>query len=85
SGIDMLEEGGRFSVIAFHSLEDRMVKDLFRSWEKGCICPPDFPVCCCGRRSKLRVLTRKPIMPGETEIMSNPRARSARLRTAVRI
>ncbi len=85
SGIDMLEEGGRFSIIAFHSLEDRMVKNLFRSWEKGCICPPDFPVCCCNRRSKLRVLTRRPFMPGEAEIASNPRARSARLRTAVRI
>ncbi|MDO9515319.1 MAG: 16S rRNA (cytosine(1402)-N(4))-methyltransferase RsmH [Syntrophales bacterium] len=85
SGIDMLEEGGRFSIIAFHSLEDRMVKNLFRSWEKGCICPPDFPVCCCNRKSKLKVLTRRPVMPGEAEIISNPRARSARLRTAVRI
>jgi len=85
SGIDMLEEGGRFSIIAFHSLEDRMVKDLFRSWEKGCVCPPDFPVCSCNRKSKLRVLTRRPVMPGEAEIASNPRARSARLRTAVRI
>jgi len=85
SGIDMLKEGGRFSIIAFHSLEDRMVKDLFRSWEKGCVCPPDFPVCRCNRRSKLRVLTRRPVVPGEAEIASNPRARSARLRTAVRI
>lgn len=85
SGIDILEEGGRFSIIAFHSLEDRMVKNLFRSWEKGCICPPDFPVCRCGRKSKVRVVTRRPVMPGEEEIMSNPRARSARLRTAVRI
>ena len=85
SGIDMLEEGGRISIIAFHSLEDRMVKNLFRSWEKGCICPPDLPVCSCNRKSKLRVLTRRPVMPGEAEIMSNPRARSARLRTAVRV
>ncbi|MDD5723096.1 MAG: 16S rRNA (cytosine(1402)-N(4))-methyltransferase RsmH [Syntrophales bacterium] len=85
SGIDMLEEGGRFSIIAFHSLEDRMVKDLFRSWEKGCICPPDFPMCCCNRKRKLKVLTRRPVMPGEAEIMSNPRARSARLRTAIRV
>ncbi len=84
-GIDMLEEGGRFSVIAFHSLEDRIVKELFRSWEKGCVCPPDFPVCRCGRAGKLKVLTRRPRMSGKAEIISNPRARSARLRTAVRI
>ncbi len=85
SGIDMLEEGGRFSIISFHSLEDRIVKDRFRSWEKGCICPPDFPVCRCGRSPKLKVLTKKPVMSGEDEIVSNPRARSARLRTAIRI
>ena len=84
-GIDMLEEGGRFSIISFHSLEDRIVKDRFRSWEKGCICPPDFPVCRCGRSPKLKVLTKKPVMSGEDEIVSNPRARSARLRTAIRI
>ena len=84
-GIDMLEEGGRFSVIAFHSLEDRMVKEQFRSWEKGCVCPPDFPICRCGRTAKLKVLTRRPRMSGEAEVISNPRARSARLRTAMRI
>jgi len=85
SGIDMLEEEGRFSIISFHSLEDRIVKTLFRSWEKGCICPPDFPVCCCNRKSKLKMLTRKAVMPGKAEITFNPRARSARLRTAIRI
>lgn len=85
NGIDMLEEGGIFSIISFHSLEDRMVKNLFRSWEKGCICPPDFPVCCCNRKSKLKVPVRRAVMPEDAEIASNPRARSARLRTAIRI
>ena len=84
-GIDVLNEGGRFSVISFHSLEDRITKNLFRSWERGCVCPPDFPICVCNRKSKLKVLTRKPVTPGEVEIHSNPRARSAKLRTAMRI
>jgi len=84
-GIDVLNKGGRFSVISFHSLEDRITKNLFRSWEKGCVCPPDFPICVCNRKSKLKVLTRKPVTPGEVELNSNPRARSAKLRTAMRI
>lgn len=84
-GIDVLREGGRFSIISFHSLEDRIVKHLFREAERGCICPRDFPVCTCHRKKTLRVLTRRPMMPGEEEKMLNPRARSARLRTAERV
>lgn len=78
--IDLLNEGGRICVITFHSLEDRIVKDNFRKNEHPCICPPDFPVCVCGRKSKGRVITRKVIVPSEEELQENPRASSAKLR-----
>ncbi len=84
-GFELLETGGRFSVISFHSLEDRMVKDYFRSWEKGCTCPPDFPFCTCGKQGRARLITRKAVKAGPAEIAANPRARSARLRTVERI
>ncbi len=84
SSSDMLKRGGRLAIISFHSLEDRIVKDAFRAAQKGCTCPPDLPVCNCRRESKLQVITKRPLYPGVDEVASNPRARSARLRTAER-
>ena len=78
--IDMLKPGGRLCIITFHSLEDRIVKNAFRRNEKPCICPPEFPVCVCGRISKGRVITRKPILPGKEELAQNRRSASAKLR-----
>lgn len=78
--IDRLKPGGRLSIITFHSLEDRIVKNGFRKNENPCICPPDFPVCVCGRKSKGRVVTGKPILPSEREREENTRSRSAKLR-----
>jgi len=83
--VEALKTGGRISIISFHSLEDRIVKDAFRSWEKGCICPPDFPFCTCGRKQKLRLIGRKPVTAAADEIESNPRARSAKLRTSEKV
>lgn len=78
--IDMLGDGGRICIITFHSLEDRIVKTIFRKNENPCTCPPDFPVCVCGQKSKGRVITRKPILPSEREMEENPRSKSAKLR-----
>lgn len=78
--VDLLNPGGRLSIITFHSLEDRMVKTRFRTNENPCICPPDFPVCVCGRKSKGKVITRKPIVPTEEEIEENKRSKSSKLR-----
>jgi 16S rRNA (cytosine1402-N4)-methyltransferase len=80
-----LRPGGRLVVIAYHSLEDRCVKQRFREAERGCRCPPRTPVCVCGGVKQLRVLTRRPVKPDEAEIRANPRARSARLRAAERL
>ena len=84
AALEMLRPGGRLAVISFHSLEDRIVKRFFAAQAKGCTCPPDFPVCVCGRQPTLRLLTRKPVRPAQDEIDANPRAASARLRAAVR-
>ena len=78
--IDLLNPNGRLCIITFHSLEDRIVKSAFRTAENPCICPPDFPVCVCGRKPKGKCVTRKPIVSGETELSENPRAHSAKLR-----
>ncbi len=80
--LERLNPGGRLAVITFHSLEDRPVKAAMQSWAKGCTCPPDFPVCVCGNKPKAKLITRKPILPGEEELNANPRARSAKLRVA---
>ena len=83
--IDLLNPGGRLSIITFHSLEDRIVKNRFRINENPCTCPPDFPVCVCGKKSKGRVVTRKPILPSEEEMRENSRSKSAKLRVFERI
>jgi 16S rRNA (cytosine1402-N4)-methyltransferase len=78
--IDLLDEGGRICIITFHSLEDRIVKSIFRKNENPCTCPPSFPVCMCGKKSKGKVITRKPILPSEEEMERNRRSKSAKLR-----
>ena len=80
--IPMLAQGGRLAVISFHSLEDRIVKTEFARAAKGCTCPPEFPVCICGKEPQVRLLPKKPILPSAAELEENPRARSAKLRVA---
>ncbi len=82
---ERLSPGGRICILTFHSLEDRIVKQTFRSLENPCTCPKDFPVCVCGKKQVLRVITRKPILPGAEEVKENPRSRSAKLRIAERV
>jgi 16S rRNA (cytosine1402-N4)-methyltransferase len=85
AAFEMLRPGGRLAVISFHSLEDRIVKRFLRERARGCTCPPEFPVCVCGREPDARILTPKPVRPSAREVELNPRAASARLRAAVKV
>jgi 16S rRNA (cytosine1402-N4)-methyltransferase len=84
AALEMLHPGGRLAVISFHSLEDRIVKRFLRDRERGCTCPPDFPVCVCGHEPELRAIERRPVRPSQAEVAANPRSASARLRAAVK-
>ena len=85
TAVGRLASGGRLAVITFHSLEDRIVKNSMAEAAKGCVCPPSFPVCVCGRKPSVKVLTHKPIVSGEQELNENPRARSAKLRVCEKL
>ena len=85
AAIPKLNPGGRLAVITFHSLEDRIVKNAMANASKGCTCPPNFPVCVCGKKPQVKIITRKPIVSGEEELERNPRARSAKLRICEKI
>lgn len=84
-GIDILSPGGRMAIISFHSLEDRIVKNGFKDLENPCTCPSDFPVCVCGKKQKVKVITKKPILPTENELENNSRSHSAKLRVCEKI
>lgn len=85
AAIDVIEPGGKILVISYHSLEDRIVKMMFKKAEHPCICPPKIPECCCGKKSLLKIITKRPIIPSIQEIGMNPRSRSAKLRVAERL
>jgi 16S rRNA (cytosine1402-N4)-methyltransferase len=82
SAFEHMGKGGRVAIITFHSLEDRIVKNAYKKLAQGCTCPPEFPVCICGGKAKIKIISRKPILPSEEEVEANPRARSAKLRVA---
>ena len=82
---ESLNQGGRLAVISFHSLEDRVIKKTMQELATGCTCPPEFPVCVCGKKPKMKLISRKPITPAEGELNDNPRARSAKLRVAEKL
>ena len=82
---DCLKIKARLCVLSFHSLEDRIVKQQMRLWATACVCPPDLPVCRCGKKKEFRIITRKPVMPGRQEVTDNPMSRSTRMRVAEKV
>ena len=85
SAVELLLPGGIISVITFHSLEDRIVKNFFRDESTGCICPPEIPICVCNHKARLKFIQKKPILPNEEELRENPRSRSAKVRGAIKL